>query len=62
MIVVSERIIELNVYEVAAAKRVGFPFHKFVCKTVGPNGSHLRVIFHSAAECDQWKRAIFANV
>ncbi len=62
MIVVSDRVIELNVVELAAANAIGFPFGKFKCKTVGLNGSHLRVTFPDADVCDKWKRRIFAQV
>ena len=60
MLVVSDRIVELNPFEQAAAVAVRFPFNQFTVKRVKHN--YLRVTFHSSAQRDMWARKIMDAV
>lgn len=59
MIVINEKVIELNAYEQAAAARILFPFGKFKTRIVGREHTHMRVEFPDAQTCNDWRERIF---
>jgi hypothetical protein len=61
MLILSDRIIELNPIELQAAVTIRFPFNQFKTRRV-QRGEYLRVTFPSTALCDFWKQKIFAAI